>query len=242
MIGTKKREASRTPTMKPKSSKKKRADHQVFDSIRHDPFFAVVFTKDSEEVNPVCFAKSYSDAQRKVDALRAELCAYTEAGGGLRGEERFTSFFCCDSKGNVFEWDWKEEKAKFTRYPTDPEASGYKEKRAGKKIWVNIDEELYPRIGEGYVRTVLYGDITTASMVFSAKECATEEVHAGFWRNIRKLPYSTIEALREIYALVGDYQKIPTEDSIKKIAKGLESDEEDSDPEVEKAEADSEPV
>lgn len=180
------------------------------------PFF-VVWTEDSDRIDPVCIARSHAEAQRMVDALRDELKDYVAAGGTLRGEERSIKYFYSNHKGYVFEWDADAAIARRVRFGEDSfDEFDSQERRAsdelfGRQLRVEVNAHIYSEpLENGEVRQmVLWGDMDSSSMAFAATEDGGI-IYARFWRAIRARPYAMIETLRTIYTGGRAYDTIPS--------------------------------
>lgn len=174
---------------------KRRCERIKLQHSRYPPFFAIVWHRDWDGVSPVCFASSHWDAQRKVDALRAELDAYVSAGGDFRGEERTIRYGYATTDGDC--WRSKPDGEK----TPDSESDEGSARRAAK---VSIEDLLYHR-GD---RRPLMGDDDSASMEFAANQ-GVSRTRKRFWDNVKNLSYGTIQTLRSIYAVAGSYRAIP---------------------------------
>ena len=180
------------------------------------PFF-VVWTEGSERVDPVCIARSHAEAQRMVEALRAELKDYVAAGGSLRGEERSIEYFYSNHKGYVFEWDADAAIARRVRFHEDSFDEFNSQERLasdelfGRQLRVEVNAHIYSEpLENGEVRQmVLWGDMDSSSMAFAATEDGGI-IYARFWRAIRARPYAMIETLRAIYTGGRAYDTIPS--------------------------------
>lgn len=168
--------------------------------------FGVVWT-DGVQRFPVCFCSSHEDGQIKAQALRDEYDDFLAAGGNLRGDEHNLYFFHTTMDGLAWHLvNGKPERPVYTDKPGQPFYT-LKEEKIGKEAFLKEevpDDDIDLLVHEA-----------TSSMAFTATKCSTSEVYAAFWRKMRARPYSLIETLRRIYT-AGDYDKIPTEDEIKK--------------------------
>ena len=191
-------------------AKRLRAEEEVF--------FAVVWLKTCDSVDPVAFASSHRDAQLKVDALTSELDAGTYAGVDLHSAEDEMSYFYSTADGKVWEYDRDLDIAKPVVYKADSvygiDAISDDEELIDKHVTIDINKKLYhsipvsnPLASHGKRCSMLCEDEEN-SMEYNIKLGGDEKEARQFWQQIRRMPYEQVLMLQTLY---GCYKKIPTE-------------------------------
>lgn len=158
----------------------------------------IIWQRNDDDEEPVCFASSHEDANARITALESEHDALAESG---LTQER-VKYFYTGIDGSLWKYNKFEKRATPILYVDEPKYAEYyteEAEKVGTHVYVHIGEQRF------------LGSAGNASCAFKAEGSTYGEDDRRFrkfWKQIRAMNPTEVQLLRAIYT-TGDYAEIP---------------------------------